>query len=264
MMHTLSETLTSFSSSGIAAATMFMPNTETELSSTQLRVAFDGDAVLFSDESEIIVKEHGLDTFFEHEKKFENKPLAQVTDCQIWLTPHQRNNFILYSERSGLIFWCCVHGEALVSKQSSRWPLDFLGTRSRGEDHNLCLWEFWVQDFFHISKQSCQRDGQKWVNVLQQEFHVISTAMIIVFHILCFQTSWGNLFFNLSGTLKMFSGGSGEAPEKILRQERAFELSHPNLSGHGPQRCQFRCSCTEDASQLGPGDWWGSLPCWGS
>lgn len=66
--------------SGIAAATMFMPKTENELSDTQLRVAFDGDAVLFSDESEVIVKKHGLDTFFEHEKEFENKPLAQVTD----------------------------------------------------------------------------------------------------------------------------------------------------------------------------------------
>lgn len=55
---------------GIAAATMFMPQTETQLSDTELRVAFDGDAVLFSDESEIIVKQHGLDTFFEHEKKF--------------------------------------------------------------------------------------------------------------------------------------------------------------------------------------------------
>ncbi|XP_039981652.1 cytosolic 5'-nucleotidase 1A-like [Xiphias gladius] len=62
---------------GIAAATMFMPETETQLSDTQLRVAFDGDAVLFSDESEIIVKKHGLDSFFEHEKAFENKPLAQ-------------------------------------------------------------------------------------------------------------------------------------------------------------------------------------------
>ncbi|KAE8286689.1 Cytosolic 5'-nucleotidase 1B [Larimichthys crocea] len=62
---------------GIAAATMFMPKTEMQLSDTQLRVAFDGDAVLFSDESEIIVKKHGLDTFFEHEKEFENKPLAQ-------------------------------------------------------------------------------------------------------------------------------------------------------------------------------------------
>lgn len=63
---------------GIAAATMFTCDNENELSDTQLRVAFDGDAVLFSDESEIIVKEHGLDTFFEHEKEFENKPLAQV------------------------------------------------------------------------------------------------------------------------------------------------------------------------------------------
>lgn len=58
---------------------MFMPDTQTVLSDTQLRVAFDGDAVLFSDESEIIVKQHGLDTFFEHEKEFENKPLAQVS-----------------------------------------------------------------------------------------------------------------------------------------------------------------------------------------
>ena len=65
--------------SGIAAATMFMPDTQTQLSDTQLRVAFDGDAVLFSDESEIIVKQQGLDSFFEHEQKFENKPLAQVT-----------------------------------------------------------------------------------------------------------------------------------------------------------------------------------------
>ncbi|CAB1330802.1 unnamed protein product [Coregonus sp. 'balchen'] len=39
---------------------------------TQLRVAFDGDAVLFSDESERIFKAHGLDKFFEHEKAHEN------------------------------------------------------------------------------------------------------------------------------------------------------------------------------------------------
>ncbi|XP_061668149.1 cytosolic 5'-nucleotidase 1A-like isoform X2 [Syngnathoides biaculeatus] len=62
---------------GIAAATMFMPEKENELCDNELRVAFDGDAVLFSDESEIIVKQSGLDSFFEHEKKFENKPLAQ-------------------------------------------------------------------------------------------------------------------------------------------------------------------------------------------
>ncbi|XP_067879759.1 cytosolic 5'-nucleotidase 1A-like [Heterodontus francisci] len=62
---------------GIAAATMFQSEKDLQLSDHQLRVAFDGDAVLFSDESEKIVKAHGLDTFFEHEKKFENNPLAQ-------------------------------------------------------------------------------------------------------------------------------------------------------------------------------------------
>ncbi|XP_049451496.1 cytosolic 5'-nucleotidase 1A-like isoform X2 [Epinephelus fuscoguttatus] len=60
---------------GIAAATMFTPEKMTEVSETQLRVAFDGDAVLFSDESERIFKAHGLDKFFEHEKAHENKPL---------------------------------------------------------------------------------------------------------------------------------------------------------------------------------------------
>ncbi|XP_067099292.1 cytosolic 5'-nucleotidase 1A-like [Osmerus mordax] len=60
---------------GIAAATMFTPEKLTVVSESQLRVAFDGDAVLFSDESERIYKAHGLDKFFEHEKAHENMPL---------------------------------------------------------------------------------------------------------------------------------------------------------------------------------------------
>ncbi|XP_045913803.1 5'-nucleotidase, cytosolic IAa isoform X1 [Micropterus dolomieu] len=57
---------------GIAAATMFMSEKLTEVSESQLRVAFDGDAVLFSDESERIFKAHGLDKFFEHERDNED------------------------------------------------------------------------------------------------------------------------------------------------------------------------------------------------
>lgn len=65
-------------SSGIAAATMFMPEKMTEVSESQLRVAFDGDAVLFSDESERIFKAHGLDKFFEHERENEDTLLDHV------------------------------------------------------------------------------------------------------------------------------------------------------------------------------------------
>ncbi|XP_062933811.1 cytosolic 5'-nucleotidase 1B [Cynocephalus volans] len=62
---------------GIASATMFDGAKDMTFCDTQLRVAFDGDAVLFSDESEHIAKEHGLDKFCQHETLFENKPLAQ-------------------------------------------------------------------------------------------------------------------------------------------------------------------------------------------
>lgn len=41
----------------------------------QIRIAFDGDAVLFSDESEIIYQEQGLKAFEENERKNANNPL---------------------------------------------------------------------------------------------------------------------------------------------------------------------------------------------
>jgi 5'-nucleotidase len=48
-------------------------------SETQLRVVFDLDAVLFSNESEKIYKQHGLPAFLEHEKKNRDKPLHDVS-----------------------------------------------------------------------------------------------------------------------------------------------------------------------------------------
>ncbi len=42
-----------------------------------IRIAFDGDAVLFSDESEKIYKEQGMEAFAEHEKDNAMNPLAE-------------------------------------------------------------------------------------------------------------------------------------------------------------------------------------------
>ena len=62
---------------GIAAATLFSSpqEDEGEVNNYQLRIAFDGDAVLFSDEAEIIAKKHGLDKFIEHEHEKVDQPL---------------------------------------------------------------------------------------------------------------------------------------------------------------------------------------------
>lgn len=67
----------SHSCSGFGAATMFQRDYH-EHSDEVLRVAFDGDGVLFSDESERVYKEQGLEAFFLNE--FENKdtPLTLV------------------------------------------------------------------------------------------------------------------------------------------------------------------------------------------
>lgn len=43
----------------------------------QIRIAFDGDAVLFTDESELIFKEKGLNAFEENEKEHAREPLAE-------------------------------------------------------------------------------------------------------------------------------------------------------------------------------------------
>ncbi|MFT7556195.1 MAG: 5'-nucleotidase, partial [Planctomycetota bacterium] len=41
------------------------------------RIAFDGDAVLFSKESELIYQKEGLEAFLKHEKKNAAKPLPE-------------------------------------------------------------------------------------------------------------------------------------------------------------------------------------------
>lgn len=48
-----------------------------ENSASEIRIAFDGDAVLFSDEAEEIYKTQGLEAFLEHEKKNAQKPLPE-------------------------------------------------------------------------------------------------------------------------------------------------------------------------------------------
>lgn len=62
-------------SAGLAAASIWSGPTKDD-PSKQLRIAFDGDAVLFSDESERVFKTSGLDAFTKNEKAFAHQPLS--------------------------------------------------------------------------------------------------------------------------------------------------------------------------------------------
>ncbi|XP_063353745.1 cytosolic 5'-nucleotidase 1A-like [Pelmatolapia mariae] len=54
---------------GVAAAIMFTPTNIITESENQLRVAFDGDAVLFSNESELVFKSGGLQEYLNNEQQ---------------------------------------------------------------------------------------------------------------------------------------------------------------------------------------------------
>ena len=59
---------------GVAAATI-LPSERSNSSSETLKIAFDGDAVLFSDESEKVFKHSGLQAFSKNERESANIPL---------------------------------------------------------------------------------------------------------------------------------------------------------------------------------------------
>lgn len=61
--------------SGVAAATL-VSNTSAGSSTDQLRFAFDGDAVIFSDEAERIYKQQGLEAFTASERAAARTPLS--------------------------------------------------------------------------------------------------------------------------------------------------------------------------------------------
>lgn len=62
---------------GFAAALLYDPPTEHTTQADKVRIAFDADAVLFSEESEAIYKNQGLAAFFENERQNANKPLQE-------------------------------------------------------------------------------------------------------------------------------------------------------------------------------------------
>lgn len=65
--------------SGIAAGIICTDQTPQviPMPTSEIRIAFDGDAVLFADESEAIYKQQGLDAFEENERVHAREPLAE-------------------------------------------------------------------------------------------------------------------------------------------------------------------------------------------
>lgn len=78
---------------GVPAATL-PPYSKSIEENDELRVAFDGDAVLFSDEAEAVAKREGLFRFFDHETENEDIPLQKGPLIQFaWILGQMQKKF---------------------------------------------------------------------------------------------------------------------------------------------------------------------------
>lgn len=66
----------------------------------QIRIAFDGDAVLFSAESERVFKQQGLDAFIAHEASHADKPLAKGPFANFLTTLSRLQNMYQHHDQS--------------------------------------------------------------------------------------------------------------------------------------------------------------------
>lgn len=77
----------------VAAALLYqIPENAADLE--QIRIAFDGDAVIFSDESERIFQEQGIEAFEQHERENAKKPLPEGPFARLLVAlSYLQNNF---------------------------------------------------------------------------------------------------------------------------------------------------------------------------
>jgi len=126
--------------SGLAAATI-LPSKNKEANTEQLKIAFDGDAVLFSDEAERIYQEDGLDEFIKSEKKAANTPLPGGPFKDFLSALHSIQKEFSAEDspiRTALVTARCAPTHERVIKTLRAWKIRideclFLGGRAKGE-----------------------------------------------------------------------------------------------------------------------------------
>lgn len=152
---------------GYAAATILSP-ASSDKHPDQLRIAFDGDAVLFSDESERIFQEQGLTAFTENERLAADQPLSGGPFKNFLAALHHVQSH--FGEESVPIRTALVTARAApaherVVRTFRAWDIRideamFLGGREKGP----FLDAFGADIFFDDQKGHCDSAGQHVVS----------------------------------------------------------------------------------------------------
>ncbi len=149
--------------SGIAAATI-LPSRVDTASTKRLKIAFDGDAVLFSDEAEQVYQKQGLQTFSDKEKTSANKPLPGGPFKNVLAALHViQKNYVSEDSpiRTALITARAAPAHERVIKTLRAWNVRidesyFLGGMDKGE----FLRAFGADIFFDDQSGHCESARQ--------------------------------------------------------------------------------------------------------
>ncbi len=148
---------------GYAAATI-LSGSATANKSEQLRIAFDGDSVLFSDESERIYQQHGLDAFTQNETVDAKKPLTGGPFKDFLAALHRIQT--RFSEDSSPIRTALVTARSAPSHERVVRTLRAWGVRIDealflgGMDKGAFLDAFGADIFFDDQKKHCESAGR--------------------------------------------------------------------------------------------------------
>lgn len=136
-----------------AAATIFK-KTNVITDSKELRIAFDGDAVLFSDESERIFQQDGIDAFYENESNKANLPLTDGPFKGFLSALHQIQSHFAPDQcpiRTALVTARSAPAHERVIKTLRSWGIRidealFLGGMSKGDFLKAFKADFFFDD----------------------------------------------------------------------------------------------------------------------
>ena len=152
---------------GYAAATILSP-ASSDKHPDQLRIAFDGDAVLFSDESERIFQEQGLAAFTENERLAADQPLSGGPFKNFLAALHRVQSHFgegTVPIRTALVTARAAPAHERVVRTFRAWDIRideamFLGGREKGP----FLDAFGADIFFDDQKGHCDSAGKHVVS----------------------------------------------------------------------------------------------------
>ena len=149
-----------------AAATIYTPPTENcNLDPHQLRIAFDGDAVLFSDEAERIYQQQGLSAFVDSEQTAAKQPLSAGPFKNFMAALHQLQQTVR-SNQSCPIRTALVTARSFVAHERVVRTLRSWGVRIDealflgGLDKGKFLQAFGADIYFDDQHSHCQSTAQ--------------------------------------------------------------------------------------------------------